>query len=388
MRFHLDESKNTITVDLNVAKARTKAQQLLVKQLVKSGQLEDTLKYLETFSGKRGYLNLERTKSQGINSLENKASNGVAKLLNNMLRLTVDHTPFNNDKTFVGVEIECFIPFENAFHTFETPCIDSECDSCCGRGTSTHEIEDDDGSTKEIEEDCSSCSGTGRFESEDCSFSAVHEDLRYLFRKNKVKCVNVKEDGSLREPDGYFPVEITVLTRLDKPDNLKHVCELLSKLGAKVNKSCGMHVHLDARHLTKKQVRAIGEKFKRVIPVLSTLVPKTRRENDFCKLAVSGFGGGRYYAVNLTAFNRYQTIEVRLHSSTTDFDKIINWSRLLSAIMYAPRIREACHDLNTLTEYIRIDENLVEYFTQRIALFSPELDTTISNNALDRDEVA
>jgi hypothetical protein len=131
-----------------------------------------------------------------------------------------------------------------------------------------------------------------------------------------------------------------------------------------------MHVHLDARHLDAKAVKAIGAKFKKVLPVMGKMVPESRRENSFCRLDVSGLTGSRYFAVNLTAFKKYRTVEIRLHSSTTDFNKIIQWATLLSCVFKAEKIKAVCHDLNTLTEYVRLPEETLEYLTQRIDLFS------------------
>ena len=68
------------------------------------------------------------------------------------------------------------------------------------------------------------------------------------------------------------------------------------------------------------------------------LVPASRRANDFCKFGVSE--GHRYHAVNFTAFAKYQTLEVRLHSGTTDYTKVLAWIRLcelLAAMRTKPK---------------------------------------------------
>ena len=41
----------------------------------------------------------------------------------------------------------------------------------------------------------------------------------------------------------------------------------------------------------------------------------------------------RYYMINGTALKKYKTIEVRLHSGTTNFNKIKNWVELLKGIV-------------------------------------------------------
>jgi len=197
-----------------------------------------------------------------------------------------------------------------------------------------------------------------------------------------VSGLHVKSDGSIQAPEGYFAVEITVLTRFKNPANLKSVCLILQGLKATVNKSCGMHIHLDARHLTSREVKKIGQRFAKALPVMLAMVPTTRRNNTYCKASVSDLKGGRYYAVNLTSFNKYKTVEIRLHSSTTDFEKIMNWANLIQAISTS-EIKKECNSVNELTDFVKLPENLVEYISQRTSLFSPT--SECSSQYLDND---
>jgi hypothetical protein len=60
---------------------------------------------------------------------------------------------------------------------------------------------------------------------------------------------------------------------------------------------------------------------------LKEFVPESRRNNtDYAALSFSETN--RYRAINFTAFRKYKTLEIRLHSGTVDYTKIIAWIRL------------------------------------------------------------
>jgi Asp-tRNA(Asn)/Glu-tRNA(Gln) amidotransferase C subunit len=115
----------------------------------------------------------------------------------------------------------------------------------------------------------------------------------------------------------------------------------------------------------------MGKRLGLALPVLSQMLPKTRLNNRYCKMAVGGLRGGRYYAVNLEAFRKYETVEVRCHSSTTDYRKIMNWVEIVRAIAYSD-IKKQVRTVNDLTDVVRIREDVVEYMTQRIEHFNPQ----------------
>lgn len=383
MKINIDEKSKSLVVSLASLKTRTRAQKYALNKLIKDGRLKQALDYIQSFEGSYAYLtDIPKARSKAVDPLAIKGSNTVYRTFREMFDTSRSHRPDTDHQSYVGVEIECMIPMSQ-FPDLDS--CDTDCDYCDGSGTIYMGREDENGDWFEEEKECDQCGGSGR--GRGYGEEAYQDALADHLKDKRVKYVNVKGDGSIREESGYFPVEITILTRFDKPTNLEHLCDVLKDLGAKVNKSCGMHVHLDARHLSTKQVKAIGVKFSNAMPVLMGMVPKTRRENSYCVPRVSGLRDGhRYSAVNLNAYNKYKTIEVRLHSSTTDFTKIINWSRLIHAVMVSKRLSKRCDDINQLTDYISIDENLVEYVSQRTALFSDQ-DECTALSAKDNDSI-
>lgn len=382
MKVKLDSNELTITVDNT---ARTKAQKHFINRLAKNGDFNEAINYLKSFRAKRySYTPVDRIKDYKEDPLLLK-KNSIFNMQVKIYDLERNHTPILETGNWIGVEIECFIPYKSVGLIGEEE--EYDCDNCCGTGNITYE--DDDG--EEQSDECSDCNGRGNHGGNDGE-RAGHKALRELFKRNKISFTSIKSDGSIDPEDNrYFPVEIVVLTRLDKPANLLKVCNLLTELKAKVNASCGMHIHLDARKLNRTEVLAIGRKFRKTLPIMARVVPKSRRGNSYCKLSVSKIKGNdreRYQAVNLTSFIKHKTIEVRLHSSTTDFNKIINWAKFISAIKNAKSIKKTCHSLNDLTDYVYLEQEVLEYFTQREILFNTskaERDNVIAIGAQDLD---
>lgn len=177
------------------------------------------------------------------------------------------------------------------------------------------------------------------------------------------KWLNVGSDGSIHCEAGQVGIEFRVLVkRSEIREVMPPLMKALNDLGAKVNKSCGLHVHLDQRHAGNP-----GESFKKLVRSLNllyTVVPKSRRENQYCHrnrrldfdVAVHD---DRYKAINATAFRRYQTLEIRLFGGTLSAEKIINWIEVLYAITVGTMPTRCPNTFNTACKHWNLSaENL------------------------------
>lgn len=163
----------------------------------------------------------------------------------------------------------------------------------------------------------------------------------------------ITSDGSI---SGENPFELVSppLQGEEGLEQIRIVCQVLNDLGARVNKSCGFHVHHDAARITEQTVRNLIGIYVRYQGVLDEVVAPSRRgdNNRYCKAVTpemyySAFREGsvmsiadfcqtdRYYKLNLKAYIRHNTIEFRQHHGTVDANKITNWIRLTQAIMEA-----------------------------------------------------
>lgn len=124
-------------------------------------------------------------------------------------------------------------------------------------------------------------------------------------------------------------------------DSLKACCKALNDAGAKVNKSCGLHVHIGAANLTGEQYVNVFRNYQMLEAIIDTFMAESRRASNsrWCKSVRSinfvncsspmdvrmAMYDDRYHKVNPCSYTRHKTIEFRQHQGSTDFEKISNW---------------------------------------------------------------
>lgn len=183
----------------------------------------------------------------------------------------------------------------------------------------------------------------------------------------------VKGDPSLRDMNNrpYNPRSVEIvsppLSGTNGRDKLKAVCDLLEGWNARVNKTCGLHVHHDITDMDWRGMKKILAVTKKYEEVLFAGLPPSRsngytlngrpayRGGQWCKMtpeqadAIDAVGskvefwalvrsarhGDRYFGLNWNAYDRHGTIEFRYHSGTVEFEKIWNWTVLTQAIVEA-----------------------------------------------------
>lgn len=131
-------------------------------------------------------------------------------------------------------------------------------------------------------------------------------------------------------------------------NSLKMVCDSLNAIGAKVNKSTGLHVHFDASKIGDAHFVQIFKNYQKLESVIDSFMPVSRRaqNNGYCrsirglnydacttKSDIIRVNGTRYRKVNAESYISHKTIEFRQHSGTTDYDKITNWINFLRKLI-------------------------------------------------------
>ena len=166
---------------------------------------------------------------------------------------------------------------------------------------------------------------------------------------------------------------------------LKVVCKVLNANGAKVNKSCGLHVHFGAEKFTLKEWVRIIINYANIEPVIDSFMALSRRGDNNCycqsirtgadRLKVtmvnsfsdirSAFSYDRYHKVNVESFMRHKTIEFRQHQGTTDFTKIQNWVNFLGALVNYSLMNEAPIHATSIEELPFLNDKQKSYYKQR-----------------------
>lgn len=147
---------------------------------------------------------------------------------------------------------------------------------------------------------------------------------------------NAQYDGSIRASRGCRGVEVVspVLKGTDGIRQIKAVCEWLRQVGAKVNRSTGLHVHVGyAEDIEKrKRIVTVAANFEKAI--FASTGTKKRERGAFCRSVQqsmahrSGQLGSvqRYHVLNVKT--NKPTVEFRAFAGTTNFLKIVAYVRL------------------------------------------------------------
>lgn len=149
----------------------------------------------------------------------------------------------------------------------------------------------------------------------------------------------IKSDGSVSGPDGIgLELVSPPLTGEDGLAQVRTACEWLNANGAAVNRTCGLHIHLDVRDCGADGIKRFARSYHNNQDLINFLVSPSRRDGMYCR-PLAGvmaqvercreryeFGRvHRYHAVNVAAFPRHGTVELRQHQGTLSFRKIEAW---------------------------------------------------------------
>lgn len=276
--------------------------------------------------------------------------------------------PISNAFHF-GIEIECIIPHDS-LDTEDSSSLGANvsCYECEGRGNVTYTHRD---SGSVIDGECPFCEGSGEVYDEDAEnnedTSSGIEALKTHLKGLGIKGLHVKSDSSIdHDHDDSFSVEIACLTTDFK--NLEKLCNALKALNASVNKSCGLHVHLDMRGRSKTEIEVIEHNLKKSLDILFACVPESRRVSNYCQKRVAN---EKYSAFNTQHLNTYGTIECRLHSGSTDFEKIKNWCLVLKSIVdRTTKVSRKIKNISDFKNAFNLSEYSTNWITSRHLKFS------------------
>jgi hypothetical protein len=186
-------------------------------------------------------------------------------------------------------------------------------------------------------------------------------------------------DGSIRTPTRgptlYYPVEVRILLRQTSID--KVMAELKAAFKAikpKVNQSCGLHVHIDARNRNKDVL------FNNLVScqdIFFMMQPKVRRDNNYCRRNSSASFEytrqmcSRYQAINAQSYFEHKTIEVRLHKGSVNPDDIGAWMKVLVKVAARKRkLEKELRNVVELKETFKFQKDADKYVTKCVQKYN------------------
>lgn len=181
-----------------------------------------------------------------------------------------------------------------------------------------------------------------------------------------------------------------ILKGRDGLEQLEKVCKAFAKTNAKVDKSCGFHVHHDVNDYTLGDFKSLFATYLKVEVVLDSFMPESRRLNNnrYCKSLsalsrVNGYysstdmndltapttadkvkmleaikraqsvkafdsavGVTRYSKINYQSYMKYGTVEFRQHSATLEYAKMYNWILLTQHMVNLAQDRHITYGYN------------------------------------------
>lgn len=193
----------------------------------------------------------------------------------------------------------------------------------------------------------------------------------------------IVRDGSI-SGENSSEIVSPVLMGLDGIEQIKKACIALNKAGAKVNNSCGFHVHFGITDLNLDNIKSLMLSHIETEKTFDSIVPESRRQNanTYCKSLTSiassktqavakiknvqtissliSLFPQRYVKINLQCYNRQGTVEFRQHSGTTTFSKIKNWILICARLIEYSKQNGLVNNVNHFT-----NESLQDYISDR-----------------------
>jgi hypothetical protein len=160
------------------------------------------------------------------------------------------------------------------------------------------------------------------------------------------------------------------LSGADGQRQLKLACEALAAAGARVNRACGLHVHHDVSELNVQQLGRLFRNWSDTQSATDQMVAASRRNSRWAApltdrdvrhiealrntdryTVQSHFSYvDRYRSLNVAAYPRYGTVEVRQHQGSINYSKIAAWvaygqAQIRAAVAGATLASVSAHDL-------------------------------------------
>lgn len=179
------------------------------------------------------------------------------------------------------------------------------------------------------------------------------------------------------------------LNKAEMDRQLRIVCDVLVQVGAKQDKTCGVHVHHDVQDLGVEHLKNVFRLYAKHEYAIDTFFPESRRGSQWARRVsrllptIEGCTTieqmkdriadnqprhfNRYHAINFCCYISYGTLEFRQHAASMNAEKILQWATI-SQQLIAAAVRK--RKIAPMTAHMATRENLA--FTRDIFLEGTE----------------
>lgn len=185
--------------------------------------------------------------------------------------------------------------------------------------------------------------------------------------------IQVGGDGSIRAEPGMVGQELKLLSiEKEFASNLKTIVDVLVKKGAKVNNSCGLHLHFDMRN---RNVRKAYYNLIDANDFVVKTVSNERQTNKYCipSMKESFYdqkSQGHHCGVNASAYDKYKTIEIRFHEATLDADEIIMYAefmlKIINSEIFRAKNKFTLDEVDGFCDALEMGRDMREWLVGRI----------------------
>jgi len=227
-------------------------------------------------------------------------------------------------------------------------------------------------------------------------YAQTGQDILCTYYSDKTNRWKIKDDTSVRA-DGEYRYGMELVTPILRGESdmikLRSIVDCIEQYG-KVNRSCGMHVHVDITGEQELPLRKLMKFFAKYEHSINNLLPISRRgaNNGYCRdsfncamslgmiykelngmglrrLLNSNYFGGRG-KWNFRNYWQHGSVENRAHSGTLSATKVDYWVRLTQGMV--------CVAIDNRGETIRDLDNTNTYTTKQF------LDNLYKKKGIDR----
>lgn len=207
----------------------------------------------------------------------------------------------------------------------------------------------------------------------------------YNHRDNK-RYFKLVSDGSIH---GEHPVECVTPVLGGSASGFKKLqacCESLNQVGARVNTTTGLHVHVGYADMTDEHYVRVFKNYQMLESLIDSFMARSRRENNaYYAQSIKRFSffegmskeqicrdfqNCRYYKVNPFSWARHHTIEFRQHQGSTDYEKISMWAKFCLKLVLWSKDNTFTSEVNDINDVPFLSAAEKRFFKSRIEHFA------------------